>query len=316
MQHTTSIDQIQLQDSFVTIGSFDGVHRGHQTLIREMVQNAHEQGSPAVVVTFFPHPIVVLKNLHGPFYLTTPEERAELIGSLGVDQVITLQFNHQLAGYTARQFMTLLSDHLGLRELWVGSDFALGRGREGTPQVLGEIGQDLGYTVHTVSPITAAGEKISSSQIRALLAQGDIQEVARQLGRWYSLEAVVTYGDSRGSKLGFPTANLDLAPERLLPLSGVYACRAYIGDAVYQTVTNIGVRPTFESEPVLPRVEAHLIHFQGNLYEEPLRLEFIDFIRPEMRFSSVEMLIQQIQSDIQRTLEVLPNASQTPDLSA
>ena len=316
MQHSTSIDNIQLQNAFVTIGSFDGVHRGHQALIHEMVNSAKKHEAPAVVVTFFPHPIVVLKNLQGPFYLTTPEERAELIGLLGVDHVITLRFDHQLARYSARQFMEMLNAHLNLNELWVGPDFALGRGREGSAQMLSEIGKDIGYTIHAVSPLTTSGEKISSSQIRELLSTGDIQGVGRQLGRWYDLKAMVTHGDSRGHQLGFPTANLDLAPERLLPRAGVYACRAYFKQGIYPAVTNIGVRPTFESQSVLPRVEAHLINFHGNLYDKPLRLEFIDFIRPEMRFSAIPMLLQQIQSDIQRALEVLPDASQTPDLPA
>ena len=256
------------------------------------------------------------RTCKGPFYLTTPEERAELIGALGVDHVITLHFDHELAKRTARQFMEMLSERLGLRELWVGPDFALGRGREGTPEVLSSIGHDLGYTVHTFSPITISGEKISSSRIRTLLGEGNMQGVAHQLGRWYSLKAIVTHGDDRGHQLGFPTANLDLAPERLLPLAGVYACRAYVDNEVYLAVTNIGVRPTFESQPVLPRVEAHLINFRGNLYEKMLRLDFIDFIRPEMRFPSIQMLLQQIQSDIQHALEILPNASQTPNLPA
>lgn len=316
MQHFNTIDQVQIKNSFVTIGSFDGVHRGHQTLIHDMVQCAREQGAPTVVVTFFPHPVVVLKNLQGPFYLTTPQERADLIGALGVDYIVTLRFDHQLSSYSARRFMELISQNLGVQQLWVGPDFALGRNREGGIEELGKIGQHLGYQVQVVSPLTTAGEKISSSQIRDQLSRGDIQGVAHQLGRWYSLEAMVTYGDSRGSKLGFPTANLDLSPDRLLPLAGVYACRAHIGEKIYQAVTNIGVRPTFESQPVTPRVEAHLIDFHGNLYKEHLCLEFIEFIRPEMRFSSVQMLIQQIQSDVQRALEVLPNAGQTPRLSA
>lgn len=303
-RHVSSLTDAGLQGAWVAVGSFDGVHRGHQALIGRLVEQAHAAGDPAAVVTFFPHPAVLLRGLESPFYLTDPQERAELLGALGVDAVITLPFDRELAALTAREFMLRLRQHLGLRRLWVGPDFALGRARQGTVPVLREIGDDLGYAVDVIETIVTDGGPISSSLIRERLAQGDMAQVNRMLGRRYTLRGPVEHGDARGHGMGIPTANLVPWEQRLLPAAGVYATWAYIGNARIPAVTNIGTRPTFENSPVRPRIEAHLLDFSGDLYDQPMRLEFLDFIRPERRFPSPQELLAQIGRDVQTAREV------------
>jgi len=303
-RHVSSLTDAGLQGAWVAVGSFDGVHRGHQALIGRLVEQAHAAGDPAVVVTFFPHPAVLLRGLNQPFYLTDPQERADLLGELGVDAVITLPFDRELAALTAREFMQRLRQYLGLRRLWVGPDFALGRARQGTVPVLREIGDELGYAVDVIETIVMEGGPISSSLIRERLAQGDMSQVNRMLGRRYTLSGPVEHGDARGHGMGIPTANLVPWEQRLLPASGVYATWAHIGDTRIPAVTNIGTRPTFENSPVRPRIEAHLLDFSGDLYDQPMRLEFLDFIRPERRFPSPQELLAQIGRDVQTAREV------------
>ncbi|MCI0521042.1 MAG: bifunctional riboflavin kinase/FAD synthetase [Chloroflexi bacterium] len=282
----------------MTIGTFDGVHRGHQEIIRAVVRGAREAGAPAVVVTFHPHPKVVLRKREDPFYLTSVEERARLLGELGVDVVVTYPFTLQAAALTAEEFMGRLKTSLGLTRLCIGYDFALGRGREGDFNRLRLIGERLGYQVRAFDSIAAEGEIISSSRIRKALAEGEIELAARLLGRPYIISGKVIPGDQRGGKLGVPTANLDLWAERALPNSGVYACRVTVEGKRWNAVTNIGVRPTLEQSPVAPRVETHLFDYHGNLYDQTIHVEFTARLRDEQRFPSLEALVEQIQKDI------------------
>lgn len=298
MQHYWSLDGLSLQKSWLTIGSFDGVHRGHQEIIRQLTAGAHAQGAPAVVLTFYPHPAVVLANRNEPYYLTTPEERAALLGELGVDVVVTHPFNREVAGTSAHDFMARLKSHLGLTHLWIGYDFALGRNREGNVDRLTELGQELGYTVQVLSAVKVNGELISSSEVRAALSEGDVQRASRLLGRPYSLSGQVIPGDGRGRTIGIPTANLDVWDKLLLPKSGVYACRAMVLGQTVEAVTNVGYRPTFENRPAVPRVETHLLDFQGDLYGRKVKLSFLARLRDEQRFPGVDALVAQIHEDI------------------
>jgi len=309
MQHYRTLEGLQVSGAWVTVGTFDGIHRGHRALLTHMAESAHTAGRPAAVITFFPHPAVVLRGLEIPYYLTTPEERAELIGQTGIDLVVTLEFNHALAALSAREFMQRLADHLGLNQLWAGFNFALGRNREGNLDSLRELGQELGYTVHVVEPVMLDGQPVSSSQVRALLAEGQVAAAAGLLGRLYSVEGPVIHGDARGRTIGFPTANIQVWPEKVLPANGVYACWALLGGRRLPAVTNIGVRPTFGTLPPLPRVEAFLIDFDGDLYDQPLGLQFVERLRPEQRFPSVEALVNQIQADVRTAAEVLAHES-------
>jgi riboflavin kinase/FMN adenylyltransferase len=293
----------------VTIGSFDGVHLGHQAVIRRLVEGAHGEGLPAVAITFFPHPSKVLRGNGSPFYLSTPEERAEILAGLGVDLTITLTFDKEMASFSADQFMGLLTSHLGLKRLLVGHDFALGRGREGNFEVLEKLGLQYHYEIEGLSPLTVNGELVSSSRIRELLAQGNVALAAAYLGRWYAVQGSVVPGDGRGRTIGIPTANLDVWHERLLPANGVYATFARLNGVNYPSVTNIGVRPTFEAQAPAPRVETHVLDFQQDLYGANLRLDFVQFLRSEQRFPSIQELIDQIQTDIHYAREVLSDGS-------
>jgi riboflavin kinase/FMN adenylyltransferase len=305
MNHVTSLDGLALHDSWVTIGTFDGVHKGHQALIRALVEGAHQNHQPAVVVTFHPHPTVVLGKGPFPGYLTSPEERARYLGELGVDWVITLTFDRAMASLSAQDFMSRLAPHLGIRYLVIGYDFALGRGREGNPERLQAIGQSLGYEVILTQPIQAGEQPISSSQIRHLIQLGDLETANQWLGRRYAIEGSVVRGDGRGRVLGFPTANLSYWPEKLLPANGVYATWAWVGKERLAAVTNLGVRPTFASPLHYRFLEAHILDFNGDLYQQTLTLEFVARLRPEQRFSSLEELKAQIQKDIRTAREIL-----------
>jgi riboflavin kinase/FMN adenylyltransferase len=305
MQHLRSLSPLHLTGAWVTIGSFDGVHRGHQALIRELVDGARAAGRPSVVVTFFPHPAKVLRGLDGPFYLTHPDRRAELLTELGVNVIVTLDFTRELAALSAEAFMEGLAAHLGVERLLVGQDFALGRGREGTVTRLTEIGRRLGYSLGVFQPVLDDQDVVSSSQIRALLQTGEVARAARLLGRCYRVQGKVVPGDGRGRTIGIPTANLSIWDEQVLPAGGVYATRTLVEGILYPSVTNIGFRPTFENGPASARVETHVLELNRDLYGLELDLEFVERLRPEKRFPSVDDLIHQIHSDIQRAREVL-----------
>lgn len=301
----SSLNNVDLPGAWLTIGSFDGVHRGHQALITRLVSGAHAAGAPAVVLTFFPHPSIVLRGKQGPYYLNTPEEKAEILAGLGIDGVVTLEFSRELAAKTAAEFMGDLKRAFGLRQLWVGYNFALGRGREGDLSALRQLGDQLNYTVQVIEPIDVNGEAISSSLIRTLIKEGHVEQAAEGLGRPYSVTGEVTHGDGRGKGLGIPTANLSIWAERLLPGNGVYACWAEVDGERKPAVTNIGVRPTFENGEPTTRVEAHLLDFDRDLYGKTVRLAFEARLRGEERFPSVDALLGQISKDIQNARRLL-----------
>jgi len=316
MQHLYSLENLHLKSTWLTIGVFDGVHRGHQALIRPLVEAAHQAGREAVVLTFFPHPVVVLRGLQGPFYLNSPEERARLMGELGVDYVITLNFTRQLAALSADEFIELASEHLGMEQLWAGNDFALGHNRQGNIATLTQLGQKYGYQVKVIPRVDFKGEIVSSSRIRKLLGQGDVAQAARLLGRWFSIGGQVIHGDGRGKGLGIPTANLDYSPERILPAFGIYATWSLIDGVRFPSVTNVGIRPTFKNINNNVQIEAYLMDFDRDIYGSMIQLEFVEYLRQEERFDNVQALVKQMHADIQNAREVLTNDAKTTGLSA
>ena len=308
MQHYRSLEDTSLENSWLSIGVFDGVHLGHQEIIRHLTAAAHAGKGPAVVLTFWPHPAVVLGKQHVMKCLTTPEERAGLLGDLGVDVVVTQPFTPELANLTAGEFMRVVSRHLGVRSLWVGYDFALGRGREGTADRLAEIGEELGYEVQTLGPVRNGGDVLSSSLIRQRVADGEVARASESLGRYYALSGPVVHGDGRGKKINIPTANIAYLQGKVIPANGVYATWAWVSGSRYPAATNIGINPTFTPDKQTPNVEAHLLDFESDLYDRQVRLEFVERLRDELKFSSVEALLEQIHADILRTREILtPN---------
>ncbi len=291
------------QDTVLTIGVFDGVHLGHQALIGDIVGRARATDRLAALVTFHPHPAAVLAPDRAPQYLTTPGEKVALLEGLGLDLMVLLPFDRCVAAMPAFDFMEALSRHLRVRELWVGAGFALGRNREGDTMRLRQLGQELGYNIHVVEPLLDGGETISSSRIRALLRGGSVEEAARLLGRYPSLSGEVVSGAQRGRGLGFPTANLQIRPERAVPADGVYAVFALLGSERYQAVVNVGMRPSFDNGQ--RTVETHLFDFDHDIYGCDLVIEFVTRLRPERKFADIADLVTQIQLDSAEARRIL-----------
>ena len=287
---------INARPTILTIGVFDGVHRGHQHLISMVVRRAQTLGCQSAVLTFDPHPDTVLRPGSQRYYLTNLEERAERIAALGVDLLIVLPFTRELMAQSALDFMRRLCGAVALRELWAGPDLAVGHRREGNLVRLAEIGQTLGYVVHPVEPLFDGDEQVRSTRIRAALDGGDVERASALLGYTFELRGRVIEGDKRGRTIGFPTANLAVGAEHVLPANGVYVCVANLNGQRYGAVTNIGVRPTFNG--TTQRVEAFLLDFVGDIYGEQVRLEFLTFLRGERRFEGIAALIAQINQDV------------------
>jgi riboflavin kinase/FMN adenylyltransferase len=285
------------QPTTLTIGVFDGVHRGHQHLISQLVAAARQRGHLAAVLTLFPHPDRVLRGQTGRYYLTTPDEKAALLGALGVDAVITHPFDDDVRQIRAASFIDLLRDHLDMRSLWVTADFALGYRREGNFEYLTAQGKEKGFEVVQIDLLQSEDHRqISSSGIREALLRGDLSAASAWLGRPYRLQGVVVHGDHRGRSIGFPTANLEVWDEQIVPANGVYACWAWLGQTRHRAVTNIGIRPTFGGADAI-RVEAHLLDFDAEIYGRKLALDFVARLRDEKKFDGLEALVQQIGAD-------------------
>jgi riboflavin kinase/FMN adenylyltransferase len=307
MQHYRSLEEVTLPNSWMTVGVFDGVHRGHKQIIERLTAGAHASGVPAVVLTFDPHPAKVLGR--GTIkLLTLPGERAKLLGDMGVDVVITHPFDMSVANTTALDFMKRLKAQLGLTQLVLGYDAALGKNREGTIARLTEIGSELGYSVETVSALSDESGVISSTEIRKLVTVGNVSEAARLLGHPYRLQGLVAHGDQRGRTLGFPTANLSYAREKVVPAGGIYACWAQVGGKKHQAAVNIGTNPTFTPENATMQVEAYLLDFDREIYDETVTLDFVKRLRDELRYNSVAALVEQIRKDVEQTRELLGTA--------
>ncbi|MBK9714394.1 MAG: bifunctional riboflavin kinase/FAD synthetase [Kouleothrix sp.] len=298
------IQAINEQPTILTIGAFDGVHRGHQHLIGGAVRRARDLGCQSAVLTFDPHPDLVVHPERERLYLTSLDERAELIAALGADLLVVMPFNRQVMGLPALDFMTQVCQAVALRELWVGWDFALGRKREGDLARLRTIGHQLGYSVHPVSAFTLPdGATISSTRIRGALEAGDVETASRLLGRTFSVRGEVIKGDQRGRTIGFPTANVAVGQQHVLPADGVYVCRALVGGLHYGAVTNIGVRPTFEGRR--RTVETYLLDFIDDIYGEMLQVEVLHRLRGEQKFDGIAALVGQITKDVAAAREYL-----------
>jgi riboflavin kinase/FMN adenylyltransferase len=284
----------------VTIGVFDGAHRGHQYLIGLLMERARREGLATVALTFNPHPRTVLRPGTAVTYLTSLEERVELLQGQGLDSVGVLAFTSELAQLSAEDFLSLLVQELEMRLLVVGPDFALGRNRAGTIGVMREIGERLGFRVEVAPLLAEADEKVGSSAIRQALAAGDVERVRRLLGRPFSLRGPVVAGDRRGRTLGFPTANIAIGLDRALPAYGIYVTRAYVPESAYESCTNIGIRPTFDVEP-RPVVETFILDFDEEIYGREMRIDLLHRLRGEERFASTEELIAQMEKDVRDT---------------
>jgi riboflavin kinase/FMN adenylyltransferase len=256
------------------------------------------------VITFDPHPAKVFGRGEIKL-LTLPGERAKLLGNMGVDVVITQPFDLELANVTALNFMKRLKTQLGLTQLILGYDSTLGKNREGNAARLAEIGLGLGYAVETVTALGDESGVISSTEIRKLVAVGKVEEAERLMGHPYCLQGLVSHGDQRGRTIGFPTANLSYAREKVIPAGGIYACWVEVRGERYMGAINIGTNPTFTPEKQTMNVEAYLLDFDREIYNEALMLEFVRRLRDEQRYHSVEALVEQIGRDVDQTRQIL-----------
>jgi len=291
------------KDMLLTIGVFDGVHLGHKYLLAQLTEYARREDLLPGVVTFRQHPREVLPPQTELPYLTSLAQRTDLLKNEGIEAVIPLSFTPELAQLSARQFINLLKKYLRMCAIVIGPDFALGRKREGNADTLRALGEELDFSVRVISPVTNGGEVVSSTTIRNALSDGDMKRVRNLLGHPFSIQGRVTTGTGRGAELGFPTANLEIDPKQALPAEGVYATWAYIDSQAYQSMTNIGRRPTFGGND--RTVEVYLLNYHDNLYGRELKIDIAERLRDEKRFDTVDELKKQIAEDVKQGIAIL-----------
>ena len=294
-------------ESAITIGFFDGVHRGHQAVIRRIIEVAKERDLRSVVVTFDRHPLQTLSPGKTPPLLTTLKRKASYIEELGVDVLFVLEFTEEVSQWSPEEFVDrVLVRGLGTRHVSIGTNFTFGHKAAGNLQVLADLGAANDITVEAVGIFKMDGRPVSSTSIREALSEGDLEWPARALGRRYVVEGQVVQGAGRGKGLGWPTANLRTPEGILLPGRGVYACLASTEGRSHAAAVNIGINPTFGGEPL--HLEAHLLDFEGDLLGKVLAVEFWERLRDEQRFDSADVLAEQIEHDVQRTRELVTSA--------
>ncbi len=289
--------------SVITIGTFDGVHLGHRHLLRQVVEHARARQATAVAITFHPRPAEVLRPGIPSQYLCSLEARTRLLREAGIEVVVPVTFSRDLAAMSALAFVSALVKHAQLAELVGGPDLALGRGREGTVEVLRDLGAQLGFAVTVVPVQEDDGEVVRSSMIQRVVAEGNVSRAAELLGRRYQIEGEVARGDGRGRTIGVPTANVAVTTSLLVPGNGVYAVYFNSEGGRWPGAANVGTRPTFSG--VDRSVEVHLLDFDGDLYGRHCTVEFVERLRPERRFAGVAELVEQIHHDVAATRQIL-----------
>jgi riboflavin kinase/FMN adenylyltransferase len=289
--------------SALTMGKFDGLHLGHQLLIDTTVERARALGLASAVLTWEPHPNAVLRPGQPIELLTNLEEKVELIGRRGVDLLIVAPFTAETKATSADDYMAQIAAAVPLRELWVGADFAMGRGRAGDVPSLRAIGERLGFTVGAVEKVSSGAAEVSASRVRELLRAGEVEGVVALLGRPFGLRGVVVEGDKRGRTIGFPTANMAIDQAHVLPADGIYASRVYLNGEGLPAATYVGTQPTFDG--ARRTVEPYILDWSGDLYGQSIRVEFLHRIRGDEKFTGVEALVAQITRDVARARELL-----------
>lgn len=298
-----------LRHPILAIGVFDGVHLGHQYLLRQALHRARRKQGQAIVMTFFPHPVHVLRPKVPHPLLTTLSERLELLEKLGVDVCMVVHFTKKFSRLSPKEFFDrFILDLVRPKEIFVGDDFRFGYERSGHLEFLKKIGGRFGMEVHIVPSLHKDNLDISSSLIRRLIAEGKLREAQKLLGRPVTVSAPVQKGDRRGKALGFPTANLH--PRKVvLPPTGVYLTRVYLDGATHPAMTNVGVRPSFARRPAPVHVEVHILDFHRRIYRKILTVEFLRKIREEKKFSTVDHLIRQLEKDEKKIRRLLASSS-------
>lgn len=295
--------QKKFKNSVLTLGNFDGLHLGHQELVKMIIRRARETGAMSMVVTFRPHPLKILAPEKCPPLISIYEEKIKLFERLGIDVLVKIPFTLEFAAMAPEDFVRdVLCGTLGAKEILVGYNYRFGRGREGDIRTLRSLGKKYGFAVREIEQIAVGGEVISSTKIRTLLGDGDVEHAAKLLGRTYAITGIVVKGDGRGKGLGFPTANI--APKHsIIPADGVYAVRLVVREKAYDGIANIGMRPTFNKKVLA--IEVHVFNFNEDIYGEDISLYFIRKIREEKKFKGADALVSQIRSDIEVAKEIL-----------
>lgn len=286
----------------LSIGNFDGVHLGHARIVQQLVKRAHEANGPAVVFTFDPHPVRLLRPQVAPPPLTWTKRKAELLGQLSVDAIVAYPTDQEILSLEPGEFFhRIVVQRLAARAIVEGTNFCFGRGRAGNTQTLADLCKSHEMQMDVVQPLEHTGEPVSSSRIRTAIANGEIDLARHLLTQPYRIRGMVTHGAARGAKVGFPTANLD-AVDTLVPGQGVYAGRAISAGATYAAAVHLGPNPTFADDHA--KIEVHLLDFSGNLYGEPLEVDFLARLRDIQPFAGVESLREQLRRDVARAREI------------
>lgn len=290
-----------LRGTILTLGVFDGLHLGHQKIMQTVVERAKKTGAIPTAITFDPHPRVVLYPENAPPLLQTLDQRLANFEILGIEQAIVIRFSQDFAAQDAEIFLRdTIHERLQAKEIYLGENFAFGKNRGGNIELLRRMSAELGFAADEVPEITLRGQRISSSKIRQLLADGKVNLARRMLGRPYGIEGQIVRGDRRGRTIGFPTANLK-PKNRVIPKFGVYATANLIDGAWRRSITNVGVRPTFAGDKE-PSIESYIFDFDGDLYGDVLRVRFLHRIRDERKFNGIEELKAQIEKDSETAL--------------
>lgn len=307
MERRWSLDALPIDAprSVVTVGFFDGVHLGHQEVLRRTVRAAAEHGCPSVAVTFDRHPREILSPGQEPRLLTTVDRKADLIEAQGIEVLVVLEFTQAFSEWPAETFVKrVLADGLHAAHCVMGANFTFGHKARGTIDLLIEAGPRFGFTAERVDLLQLDGRRVSSSSIRSALAEGDLEWPFQATSRRFVLDGSVVSGAGRGHGLGYPTANLQTWPRLLLPGQGIYAGRAHVGAAAHLAAIDVGTNPTFGSEPL--HVESYLLDFDGDLVGLDMSVEFWARLRDEVRFDSADALAEAIAEDVRRTRELVP----------
>ena len=301
----------RLGPTALAIGSFDGVHLGHQCVLERLVATARREQLTPACITFDPHPRCVLDPVNCPPQITTLEERLSLLGGFGIENGIVLAFTRQLADVSAEEFMSSLLASMDLRFLVVGYDFALGHGRRGNVPWLRTHSDRHGYAVEGIEPFRLGGEEVHSSEVRRLLTLGEMEAAALLLGRQFAMSGLVEPGDRIGTEIGWPTVNMAVPPGKLVPGHGIYAGWAATAAGTFQAAISVGYRPTFDKTDL--RVEAYLLDFTGDLYQQRLELRFAARLRDQVKFENALALSEQIARDVDATRAILGGVTRRRD---
>lgn len=311
MRTVTDLAELERgRPAVLTIGAFDGVHRGHQFLIRQVVERARRLDYESVVISFDPRPEVLFRP--DSVQLTDGASKSRIIAALGVDTLVMVPFTREFSQIAAGQFLVSVLEHVNLSEMWVGADFAFGHNRSGNVDMLIRSGQQSGFAVHVVPRQPLDGVSISSSLVRELIGEGDVAQAARFLGHWPAWEGLVVHGDRRGRELGFPTANLEPPPHQLIPATGVYAGYVRFDGQRLPAAVSVGYNVQFRGTAL--KVEAHILDWDGDIYDRVIGIEFVARVREERQFDSVDALVVEMKHDCERVRRLLAVGAEPGEL--